>query len=98
MFIYGLSIFLTTTDLIKDTKAIIIFLSNSQVLLTNRQKCGKIYSSHELNIFIPKTGKYFGKKCFLSFLIPLLGSNSCDNNCGGSIFSVRSFWGALFIC
>ena len=33
-----------------------------------------------IEYFIPKTGKYFGKKCFLSFLIPLLGSNSCDNN------------------
>ena len=72
-------LFLTSTDLIKNTKAI-IFLSNSQNLLTNWWNCDKIYSSHELNIFIPKTGKYFGKKCFLSFLIPLLGSNSCDNN------------------
>ena len=38
----------------------------------------------------------FGKKCFLLFLIPSLGEHLCDNKLRGYIFSVRSFWGALF--
>ena len=38
----------------------------------------------------------FGKKCFLLFLIPSLGEHLCDNKLRGSIFSVRSFWGAPF--
>ena len=38
----------------------------------------------------------FGKKCFLLFLIPSLGEHLCDNKLRGCIFSVRSFWGALF--
>ena len=39
-------------------------------------------------------GKYFGKKCFLSFLIPSL--RVCVATFEGSIFSVHSFGGALF--
>ena len=52
MFIYDLAIFLTSPDLIKDNKV----LSNSQALLTNQQKCDKIYSSHNL-IFFRVSGK-----------------------------------------
>jgi len=39
-------------------------------------------------------GKYFGKKCFLSFLIPLL--RVCVATFEGNIFSVRSFVRAHF--
>ena len=48
-------------------------------LLTNGEKCGKIYPSHKMHIK-PVKGKYFGKKCFLLFLIPSLGEHLCDNN------------------
>ena len=41
-------------------------------------------------------GKYFGKKCFLLFLIPSSVRHLCDNKLRESIFSVRSFWSALF--
>ena len=40
-------------------------------------------------------GKYFDKKCFLSFLIPLLEGHSCSNNVRETFF-VRSFGSALF--
>ena len=74
----------------------ILFSRNFHALLTNREKCGRIYPSHEFNIY-PITGKYFGKRCFLSFLIPLLGCNSCDNNWEGGAVSVRSFMGRTFL-
>ena len=44
--------------------------------------------------FFSTMGKYFGKKCFLSFLIPSL--RVCVATFEGSIFSVHSFGGALF--
>ena len=88
--------FLTTSDLIKDTKAIII-LSNSQALLTNRQKCGKIYPSHNL-IFIRVSGKLTLVKGVSFFLIPTnTGERLCDNN-EGTLFRCVPLWGALFIC
>ena len=47
-FLRSLSSFLDNHWLIKDIKV----LSNSYVLLTNQQRCGKIYSLHKLHIFI----------------------------------------------
>ena len=45
-------------------------------------------------IFFSSMGKYFDKKCFLSFLIPLMGV--CVATIEGCIFCA-SFMGALFI-
>ena len=66
----------------------------SHFILTNRAKCGIMYTLHKLYIFFSTMGKYFGKKCFLSFLIPSL--RVCVATFEGSIFSVHSFGGALF--
>ena len=57
-------------------------LSNSQALLTNRYKHGKIYSSHNL-IFFRVSGKLTLVKGVSFFLMPTnIGERLCDNNEG----------------
>ena len=62
--------------------------------LTISFECDILYSLHKLHIFSQQWENTFGKKCFLSFLVPLL--RVCVAAFEGSIFSVHSFGGALF--
>ena len=87
--------FLTTTDLIKDTKAI-IFLSDSQASLTNRVKCGIMFTLHKLHIFSLIRENTLVKSVFSLFSFRYWGAIRVTTIEGESIFSVHSFGGALF--
>ena len=84
MFIYDLAIFLTRIDLIKDTKAI-IFLSNSQASLTNRVKCGIMFTLHKLHIFSPLRENTLVKSVFSLFSYRI-GESLCSNIRGEAFF------------
>ena len=50
----------------------------------------------QTNIFISDTGKYFGKKCFLSFLVPCRKSNCVTTMRDKYFFGAFLHWSALF--
>ena len=95
MFIYDLSIFLTSTDLIKDTKAIIFV--NSQALLTNRVKCGIMFTLHKLHIFSLIRENTLVKSVFSLFSYRI-GESLCSNIRGGAFFRCIPSGVHLFIC
>ena len=55
------------------------------------------YNRYTNCIFKPLKGKYFGKKCFLSLLIPSTVRHLCSNNERDAFFRCVPSWGALFI-
>ena len=76
--------FLTRTDLIKDTK-VIIFLSNSQASLTNRVKCGTMFTLHKLHIFSLIRENTLVKSVFSLFSYRI-GESLCSNIRGKHFF------------
>ena len=91
-----LTFFLTTTDLIKDTKAI-MFLSNSQASLTNRVKCGIMLTLHKLHIFSLIRENTLVKSVFSLFSYRI-GESLCSNIRGGAFFRCIPSGVHLFIC
>ena len=77
-------LFFATTDLTKDTKAI-IFLSNSQASLTNRVKCGIMFTLHKLHIFSLIRENTLVKSVFSLFSYRI-GESLCSNIRGGTFF------------
>ena len=96
LFIYASSIFLTRTDLIKDTK-VIIFLSNSQASLTNRVKCGIMFTLHKLHIFSLIRENTLVKSVFSLFSYRI-GESLCSNIRGEAFFRCIPSGVHLFIC
>ena len=96
LFIYASSIFLTRTYLIKDTK-VIIFLSNSQASLTNRVKCGIMFTLHKLHIFSLIRENTLVKSVF-SLFSHRIGESLCSNIRGEAFFRCIPSGVHLFIC
>ena len=93
---YFCPLFLTSTDLIKDTKAI-IFLSNSQASLTNRVKCGIMFTLHKLHIFSLIRENTLVKSVFSLFSYRI-GESLCSNIRGEAFFRCIPSGVHLFIC
>ena len=93
---YFCPLFLTSTDLIKDTKAI-IFFSNSQASLTNRVKCGIMFTLHKLHIFSLIRENTLVKSVFSLFSYRI-GESLCSNIRGEAFFRCIPSGVHLFIC
>ena len=82
-----------STDWIKDNNV----LSNSQVLLTNRQKCGTIYTLHKLHIFNRWRENTLVKSVF-SLSSYLQRSSICVATMRGMHFFGAFLLGRTFLC